>query len=133
MEQWGSESDFFKVTGSRVKRGFGGEVLLVFPVSGKRMDGRMEVVVGDRRSKSPPFASRWDRVPGKLGRALWRLRGIWREIKRARLPIFKLRLQRWKNPRWIRSVAQYVLTQFIPREDPKPASLRLAPNASKVN
>ena len=31
MEQWGSESDFFKVTGSGVKRGFSGEVLLVFP------------------------------------------------------------------------------------------------------
>jgi hypothetical protein len=58
MEQWGSESDFFKVTGSGVKRGFLGEVLLVFPVLGRNMDGRMEVVVGDRRSKSPPFALR---------------------------------------------------------------------------
>jgi len=31
MEQWGSESDFFKVTGSGVKRGFSGEVLRAFP------------------------------------------------------------------------------------------------------
>ena len=58
MEQWGSESDFFKVTGSRVKRGFSGDVLVVFPVLGRNMDGGMEVVVGDRKSKSPPFAVR---------------------------------------------------------------------------
>ena len=58
MEQWGSESDFFKVTGLGVKRGFSGEGAAGFPVLGRDMDGGMEVVVGDRKSKSPPFAVR---------------------------------------------------------------------------
>ena len=42
MEQWGSESDFFKVTGSGVKRGFSGEGAAGFSRFGKgqgRMDG----------------------------------------------------------------------------------------------
>ena len=39
MEQWGSESDFFKVTGSGVKRGFSGEGAAGFPVLGRNGGG----------------------------------------------------------------------------------------------
>ena len=39
MEQWGSESDFFKVTGLGVKRGFSGEGAAGFPVLGRNGGG----------------------------------------------------------------------------------------------
>jgi hypothetical protein len=69
----------------------------------------------------------------KLRRTLRHLRGFWREIKGARLPIFKLRLQRGKYSRWIWSVIQYVLAQLIPREDLDLGRLGLAPYTSKIN
>ena len=58
MEQGRSAAARFEVSISVSRGVFQVDVLVVFPVLGRNMEGRMEVVAGDQKSKSPPFASR---------------------------------------------------------------------------